>query len=598
MILLRTVFIVVFFVTPRALFAQAADSVIVDGVAIEGNRAISDRDLKLLMFTRANPWYEIFPGIDVRQFDPAVFRSDVERILARYRDQGYFDAVVDTVVDRYRPGFVRIRIRIQEGKPVVVSNVRLEVLPADTGQDSARLMDALVTRPARPLTRMDRESDLEKIAEMLQNDGHAFAEVAAGVAVRDRGADVTYRVTPGPECRFGKIIISGNRTVSDDLILRGLTFRAGDAYRRKDLSNSRLQLYRSEAFRSVSLGMPDTVARTSPVDVSVLVRERPARSLKLGAGFDTEEQLRGLLAWRHRSFLGGGARQLTVESSASALEARAEITVRQPYILGSRTWLEMTGFVEQERPEEIRVKRGGASAALERTFRATGRVAFVVRTEVLDFELDSTRTSLTLARTPLTFARTSLTLEYLEDRRDDFFDPTRGVLAELAVKASSGRDFIKVSGEFRWYRKIFWKSVLALRVSGGTILSRRTLLSIPNFERFFAGGSGSVRGWKLNRLGPRGPSDLPLGGLSHLEGSVEVRTRLMSGLGMALFVDAGNVETDRLGAFDPSGLRVAAGFGLRYLNPISPARLDVAYRLSDDPSQPVRQIHFSLGQAF
>ena len=591
MILLRTVFIVVFFVTPRALFAQAADSVIVDGVAIEGNRVISDRDLKLLMFTRANPWYKIFPGIDVRQFDPAVFRSDVERILARYRDQGYFDAVVDTVVDRYRPGFVRIRIRIQEGKPVVVSNVRLEVLPADTGQDSARLMDALVTRPARPLTRMDRESDLEKIAEMLQNDGHAFAEVAAGVAVRDRGADVTYRVTPGPECRFGKIIISGNRTVSDDLILRGLTFRAGDAYRRKDLSNSRLQLYRSEAFRSVSLGMPDTVARASPVDVSVLVRERPARSLKLGAGFDTEEQLRGLLAWRHRSFLGGGARQLTVESSASALEARAEITVRQPYILGSRTWLEMTGFVEQERPEEIRVKRGGASAALERTFRATGRVAFVVRTEVLDFELDSTRT-------PLTFARTSLTLEYLEDRRDDFFDPTRGVLAELAVKASSGRDFIKVSGEFRWYRKIFWKSVLALRVSGGTILSRRTLLSIPNFERFFAGGSGSVRGWKLNRLGPRGPSDLPLGGLSHLEGSVEVRTRLMSGLGMALFVDAGNVETDRLGAFDPGGLRVAAGFGLRYLNPISPARLDVAYRLSDDPSQPVRQIHFSLGQAF
>ena len=584
MILLRTVFIVVFFVTPRALFAQAADSVIVDGVAIEGNRAISDRDLKLLMFTRANPWYEIFPGIDVRQFDPAVFRSDVERMLARYRDQGYFDAVVDTVVDRYRPGFVRIRIRIQEGKPVVVSNVRLEVLPADTGKDSARLMDALVTRPARPLTRMGRESDLEKIAEMLQNDGHAFAEVAAGVAVRDRRADVTYRVTPGPECRFGKIIISGNRTVSDDLILRGLTFRAGDAYRRKDLSNSRLQLYRSEAFRSVSLGMPDTVARTSPVDVSVLVRERPARSLKLGAGFDTEEQLRGLLAWRHRSFLGGGARQLTVESSASALEARAEITVRQPYILGSRTWLEMTGFVEQERPEEIRVKRAGASAALERTFRATGRVVFQVRTEAVDFELDSTRTT--------------LSVEYLEDRRDDFFDPTRGLLAELAVKASGYRDFFKVSGECRWYRRMFWKSVLALRVTGGLILSRRHVASIPNFERFFAGGASSVRGWKLNRLGPRDPSDLPAGGLSHLEGSAEVRTRLFSGLGMAVFADAGNVVADRFGAFDPGRLRLAAGVGLRYLNPICPARLDVAFRLSDDPSQPGRQVHFSLGQAF
>ena len=584
MILLRTVVAVVVFVIPRALSAQDADSVIVDAVSIEGNRAISDRDLKLLMFTRANPWYEIFPGVDVRQFDPAVFRSDVERILAGYEDRGYFDAVVDTVVDRYRPGFVQIQLRIAEGEPVVVSSVRLEVLPRDAGRDSARLMDALITRQARPLTRMGRESDLEKIAEILQNDGHAFAGVAADVALRDKRADLRYRVTPGPKCRFGRIEISGNKTVSDDLILRGLTFRTGDAYRRKDLSNSRLQLYRSEAFRSVSLGIPDTIARTTPVDVSVVVRERPARSLKLGAGFDTEEQLRGLLAWRHRSFLGGGARQLTAESSASALEARARISVRQPYILGSRTWLEMTTFAEQERPEEIRVKRAGASAALERTFRATGRVVFQVRAEVVDFDPDSTRTT--------------LSVEYLEDRRDDYFDPTRGLLAELAVKASGYRDFFKVSGECRWYRRMFWKSVFALKVSGGLILSRRHADSIPNFERFFAGGAGSVRGWKLNRLGPRDRSNLPAGGLSHLEGSVEVRTRLFSGLGMAVFTDAGNVVTDRFGAFDPGRLRVAAGVGLRYLNPICPARLDVAFRLSDDPSQPGRQIHFSLGQAF
>ncbi|MDE2999328.1 MAG: BamA/TamA family outer membrane protein [Gemmatimonadota bacterium] len=584
MILLRIVVAAVAFVIPAALSAQDADSVIVDAVSFEGNRAISDRELKLLMFTRANPWYEIFPGVDVRQFDPAVFRSDVERILARYEDVGYFEAVVDTVVARYRPGFVRIRLRIREGEPVVVSSVRLKVLPGDTWQDSTRLTDALVSRQARPMTRMGRESDLRKIAEILQNDGHAFAGVAVDVAVRDKRADLTYRVTPGPKCRFGEIRISGNRTVSDDLILRGLTFRTGDAYRKKDLANSRLQLYRSEAFRSVSVGVPDTAAHTTPVAVSVQVRERPARSLKLGAGFDTEEQLRGLLEWRHRSFLGGGARQLTAESSASALEARARISVRQPYILGSRTWLEMTGFVEQERPEEVRVKRAGASAALERTFRATGRVVFQVRTEVVDFVFDSTRTT--------------LSVEYLEDRRDDFFDPTRGLLAELAVKASGYRDFFKVSGECRWYRKMFWRSVIALRVSGGMILSRRPVEAIPNFERFFAGGAGSVRGWRLNRLGPRDPSDLPVGGLSHLEGSVEVRTRLFSGLGMAVFADAGNVVADRFGAFDPGRLQVAAGFGLRYLNPISPARLDVAFRLSDDPSQPGRQIHFSLGQAF
>ena len=176
----------------------------------KGNRAISGRDLKLLMFTRANPWYEVFPGVDVRRFDPFRVsircRTDSDAIQG---SSGYFEAVVDTVVDRYRPGFVRIRIRIEEGEPVVVSNVRLAFLPADAGRDSVRLMDALVTRPGRPLTRSGRESDLRKIAEMLENDGHAFAQVAADVAVRNKRADVTYRVSPGPKCRFGQIRIVG-----------------------------------------------------------------------------------------------------------------------------------------------------------------------------------------------------------------------------------------------------------------------------------------------------------------------------------------------------------------------------------------------------
>ncbi len=584
MILFRFVAAIVIVGVPFTITAQDKESAIVEVVAIEGNRVLSTRDLKLLMFTRASPWYEIFPGVSDRRFDPSVFRSDVARITAHYSDTGYFDAVADTIIDRSRPGFVRIRIRIEEGEPVLVSGVRLEGLPADVEQDSMQVRRALNTRRDRPFTRMGREADLKLISDTLQDDGYAFAEVAAEVSIHGKRANVTFRVRPGPRCRFGQVRIEGNRRVSKGLLLRGLTFRAGDAYQKKELSNSRLQLYRSEAFRSVSLGIPDTVAQASPVDVTVEVRERPARSLKLGAGYDTEEQLRGQLAWRHRSFLGGGARQLTIESSASALEARAEIGVRQPYILGSRTWLDMAGFVEQERPEEVRVKRGGASAALERTFRATGRVVFRARTEVVEFELDSTRAT--------------VSVEYLEDRRDDFFDPQRGLLAELAVKASGDREFLKVSGECRWYRKLFWKSVLALRVSSGMILNEGTVESIPNFERFFAGGANSVRGWKLNRLGPKDAKCDPEGGRSVLDGSIEFRARLLPGFGVAVFMDAGNVGSDRFGAFDPGRLRLAAGAGVRYLNPISPLRLDVAYRLSEDPIEPRRRIHFSLGQAF
>ena len=570
--------------TLAAKDAQSSKLPIVEAVAIEGNRVISTADIRRLMHTRTDPWYGIFPGADERRFDALVFRSDVNRIAAHYRDLGYLEAVVDTVVERYRPGFVRIRVRIKEGGPVVVSDVRLEILPAGTAVDSLRLVNGLKTRPGRPLTRMSREADLNLISDRLQNDGHAFARVVAEVSRRGDTADVRFLATPGPMCRFGSVRIEGNQRVSKGLIHRGLTFRKGDAYRKKDLLDSRLQLHRSEAFRSVSVSLPDSVDRVSPVDVSIVVRERPARRLKLGAGYDTEEKLRGLLAWRHRSFLGGDARQLNFESSASALEVMARVGVRQPYILGSRTWLEVTGFAEQERPKEVRVKRGGASAALERTFRATGRVVFEARTEVVEFALDSTRAT--------------FSVEYLEDRRDDVFDPQRGLLAELAVRAAGFRQFLKVSGEARWYRRLLWRSVLALRVSGGLVLNEGGVEAIPSFERFFAGGSNSVRGWRLNRLGPRDAIGEPSGGRSVLEGSIEVRTRLLPGFGLAAFMDAGAVGTDRYAAFEPRRLRVAAGVGARYLNPISPLRLDFAYRLSDDPGEPRRRVFFSLGQAF
>jgi outer membrane protein assembly complex protein YaeT len=567
---------------------QEAEPPVVEAITIEGNRVLSRGDLKLLMHTRVSRWYTIFPGVKPRRFDPAVFRSDVARVVARYKDLGYFDAVVDTVINRYRPGFVRIRIRIEEGEPVLVFSVRLEGLPADlpagAALDSLHLREALSTKPGRPLTRTGREADLNLIAGRLQDSGYAFAEVAAPVTRQARRADVTFRARAGPKCRFGQVRVEGNRKVSKGLIRRGLTFREGEAYRKRDLLNSRRQLYRSGVFRSVSLSLPDTAAQTSPVDVAVLVRERPPRSLKLGAGYDTEEQVRGLLAWRHRNFLGGGARQLTIESEASALEAHGKIGLRQPYIFGSKTWLDVVGFVEQERPEEIRVKRAGGSVSLERTFRATGRIVFQVRTELVDFKVDSTRTN--------------FLIDYMEDTRDDFFDPQRGLLASLAMKASGVGDFLKLTGEGRWYRKVFRKNVLAFRVSGGMILSLGTAKAIPNFERFFAGGANSVRGWRLNQLSPRDASGNPVGGRSLLEGSIELRTRLLPVLGMAVFLDAGNVGSDRFGAFKPGGLHLAAGAGVRYLSPISPLRIDVAYRLSEDRFVPHRRIYFSLGQAF
>jgi outer membrane protein assembly factor BamA len=304
--------------------------------------------------------------------------------------------------------------------------------------------------------------------------------------------------------------------------------------------------------------------------------------------------------WLHRNF-AGGARQLSTEVEGSDLLVKGQVSLRQPFVFGNRNWLTVSTYAENVRPEEFRVKRLGGSATFERTLTPTSRVFLQSGADLVDFKADSTRTSFLVG--------------YQIDTRDDFFDPKAGVFGSLALEESgrlfrSQEELFRVTGEGRWYLPAFRRSILAIRLRGGVILQTGSIQEVPNFERFFAGGANSVRGWRLNQLSPRTLNDSTgvweaTGGLSIVEGSVELRSELHPLVGTAIFLDGGRVGEDQSEAFELTSLRWSAGAGVRYLSPIGPVRLDFAYRLSDNPfttTDPALEgrwrIYFSLGQSF
>jgi outer membrane protein insertion porin family len=128
--------------------------------------------------------------------------------------------------------------------------------------------------------------------------------------------------------------------------------------------------------------------------------------------------------------------------------------------------------------------------------------------------------------------------------------------------------------------------------------------NVPFYRRFFIGGSSSVRGWGRFDVSPL-VEGFPVGGLSMLEGSSEVRLPLRGKFGAVAFVDVGNVwrESRDINFGD---LRWAVGPGLRYQTPIGPARFDVGYQLNPiegllingEPQKRRFRMHFSIGQAF
>jgi translocation and assembly module TamA len=140
---------------------------------------------------------------------------------------------------------------------------------------------------------------------------------------------------------------------------------------------------------------------------------------------------------------------------------------------------------------------------------------------------------------------------------------------------------------------------------------------LPPDQRFYAGGSGTIRGYAYQSVGPKFPDGpdkgLPFGGTSIQAGSLELRQRFGGNFGAAVFVDAGRVSANLQAvpgeihpgvAAIPDGLRIGVGAGMRYYTPIGPIRFDVALPVNSSASDKLVpgyasfQIYIGLGQAF
>jgi translocation and assembly module TamA len=128
-------------------------------------------------------------------------------------------------------------------------------------------------------------------------------------------------------------------------------------------------------------------------------------------------------------------------------------------------------------------------------------------------------------------------------------------------------------------------------VSGGV-----SQFGLPPDQRFYAGGSSTVRGYKYQSVGPAFADSTPQGGTAMATGSVELRQRIFDNYGVVLFADAGQVSVDAL----PFSNRwqMGAGIGVRYYTSFGPIRVDVALPVNPQPNSGSFEVYVGLGQAF
>ena len=192
---------------------------------------------------------------------------------------------------------------------------------------------------------------------------------------------------------------------------------------------------------------------------------------------------------------------------------------------------------------------------------------------------------------------------YERSTYDDNLYPIDGSYRNVTVDVASsvlGGDFnfVRTTGEATWYITTpHPKITFVFRIKGGWEGEYAGSPDVPFYERFYAGSSDTIRGYKLRFIGPKDSKDLPLGGDVTTIGNIEVRFPMFMGLNGALFYDVGGVWERISDVKLPKDLKSSIGTGLRYRTKWTVLRFDYGYPLNRNPGETGR-FHFGLGVPF
>jgi outer membrane protein assembly factor BamA len=600
-------------------------------------------------------------------FDEARFLRGLSRVVDEYRRNGYYKLNATPDYEELSGGtatraLVVIHPNIVEGPKGVVRAVTFDFADAAHQVTEAELRQAMQQRVGRPYIDMEAAQDRTTLRTLYRNRGFLSAFVDIVPSFSEDGTAVSLVVTAneGPQVVIGQISVVGNQHVSEEDILADLKLVPGEPAGDAALSEAQQRLVETgvrEAHLIVS------VVENPRTTIGYGGGLEGGRQLRAAVGGGNEDYLgfapRGFFEVTRRG-LGGRDRSVNFFSRVALkrrqapgdptldgrgfgfTEYRVATTYRERHAFGTDTDVLVGASFEQAVRTNFNFLRKGVNAEALRQVTShisvTGRYSLDF-TRVFDNRISDDDPLQPLIDRLFPQVRiSSLSAGLSWDRRDNLLSPTKGAFvtadAELAARAfGSEVGYTKTFLQGSLFHAIdaSKKTVLAGRAEIG--LARGFARTVPRVDengqpvldgsgnqiidvvqdlpasvRFFAGGSTTVRGFRLDSLGV--PEILTADGLSLGGNAVvvlngELRRVVGTVLGHDLigvgFVDAGNVFA-KVSTFDLARIRGSAGVGVRYDSPLGPIRVDFGFKMHPEIVGGERErgweYHLSIGEAF
>lgn len=568
-------------------------------IAFSGNKSFDEETLRKVMQTKEE---NIFSFITRKgTYVEELLKNDISLIQNFYSNQGYIMARVgESRVEINRSkGEIYVTIPIIEGEQFRVGEVSFR---GDPDLSEEEMYKELSLKEGYIFSRSILRDDIYRLTELYSEKGYALIDIAPSTKtdLEKKAVNIVYNIDKRNRVFVGNINVLGNIKTRDNVIRRSFKLSEGEVFDSEKLRKSKRALDFTGFFSDVEIDATRG-EKEDIMDIEARVKEMDTGVITFGGGYSSVENIMFGGSISQNNLYGRG-QKLMFATALSGISTQFKVSFHDPAIFDSSLGFSTSLFNMSRDFLSFDKDSQGGSLGFSKMLREN--ITGSLRYKLEDIEvsnIDPDITSPYIRDQVGTTITSSIMPSIVRDTRDRRFATTRGSRTVLSTELAGG----SLGGNNDFYRAIVgtkkyipvWKKkglVFSQGVQGG-FADAYGGNDLPIFERFFAGGPSTIRGFEYNEVGPQEAGEA-IGGDSRFLWSSELSYPLapqmnLTGIG---FLDAGNVYED-ISDFDPFNVRSAIGAGIRLFTPVGPMGFEYGIKLDQKPGESPGEFHFKMG---
>jgi len=559
-------------------------------INVVGNNVFDDKTLLRNLELNTSNLLSFYTKDD--QYSKQKLQADLETLRSYYLDRGYINFNIESTQVAITPDKkdIYVTINVKEGDIYKLEKVKLAgnlvVAPPE-------LIKLVKVGPGEIFSRKNATETSKAISDRLGDDGYAFANVNMVPEINEakKTVDMTFFVDPGKRVYVRRINMKGNSKTRDEVLRREMRQMESSWASSSKIERSKTRLERLGYFEEVNVETPPVTGTADQIDVNYSVVEKPSGNLSAGVGFS---QTQGIVLNANiaQDNVFGSGKRVNVAFNNSSYSTSYQFGFFNPYFT-------VDGVSQGYNLGYTKRNAGQVNIANYSTNVMNAGVNFGIPLNEFDslrFDIDAKHTELSTTDYSSTqirdfintqgsrFLTLSPAVGWTHDTLNRAIFPNRGQqqrFSALSTVPGSDLEYYKVGYKHQLYFPLAKDFTFRVQAEAGYGGGYGDTTSLPFFENYFGGGTGSIRGFKNNTVGPRDSNGYAFGGSSKIIGNAELFFPVpfmpeTKSVRLGTFLDAGSINN----GFKANNLKYSVGVSGEWMSPFGALSVSAALPLN------------------